>query len=115
MTTLRKRAEDYAKYIMSVVSYGLTMEAITDLLADAYEQGWVDRIQWHDAEREKPQIGEEVVWHVRTRSPKGTWLDGYISDRYDGDYEPENAEHWMHIPEPKNEQKGGAGQWLSKD
>lgn len=40
--TLGQRASEYAKYIMSVVAYALDKEAITDLLADAYEQGWID-------------------------------------------------------------------------
>lgn len=74
---------------------------------------WADLHVWHDAEQEKPEIGEEVVWHVRARTPKGTWLDGYISDRYDGEYEPENAEQWMYIPQPPS--RKGAEEWLRKD
>lgn len=83
-------------------------------LAFANGANWADYHKWHDAEQEKPQIGEEVVWHVRVRTPKGTWLNGYISDRYDGEYEPENAEHWMYITEPRTERKGEAVQWLRK-
>ncbi len=59
-----------------------------------------DTCAWHDADDELPKIGKEVVWHVKFRSPKGTWLDSFIADTYDGEYVPENAWHWMYIPTP---------------
>lgn len=43
MNPLIQQAKDYAKCIMSSVPYVHNKDTITDLIAGAYEQGWIDR------------------------------------------------------------------------
>ncbi|MCM1490797.1 MAG: hypothetical protein NC095_08225 [Muribaculum sp.] len=57
MDDLQTQARKYAEHLMGVVAYCLDKEAITDLLADAYEQGWVDR----DTRDMKPETQDEFL------------------------------------------------------
>jgi len=68
---------------------------------------WALSHQWVNVQDSLPEIRQEVIWHYRVRTPHGTWMDSYICDRYDGEYKPDDVEHWMPIPPLPEARKEG--------
>lgn len=102
MTTIEEKAREYAHETFLRVASDPEMpwDRVRDTYVQTYLAGAQEALrgQWRDIGNGLPEVGREVVWHCRVRTPKGTWLDAYISDRYDGEYMPDNTEHWMLVP-----------------
>lgn len=108
MATIKEKARAHAEGVFEKALKAPWPEA-KQMFADTYIAGAAEALsgQWHDADKEKPKIGQNVLWHYRTKMPiGGTWIDCFMDDSYDGEYQPKNACHWMAIPDlPNRNQK----------
>ena len=102
MKTIEEKATEHIDVLFPEVvgKFHKPWPEFKDALRTVYLAGAKEALQsqWHDFDREKPHVGQKVVWHSKVKTPKGTWLDSYLADTYDGEYTPENAWGWMPLP-----------------
>lgn len=95
MKEIEEKAQQYASMMLdedNIFYNYLRGQLVKAYIAGAKE---VEKGQWHSVDDILPEIGVKVIWQSRVRTPKGTWLDSYLADTYDGEYMPENTERWM--------------------
>lgn len=109
MKTIVHKAYEYATNSLQRIAdkFKAPWNELRDALAEIYIAGANEALsgQWIDIEEKLPEIGQRVVWHCKVKAQRGTWIDAFIADTYDGDYMPENTWDWMPIPKLNTEEK----------